>query len=156
MVTRKVIVGFTGSDAQMFGIMLGWSDAGYADVSFSNCKLIDELDPEDEGQIKQKCREHLSAADTFVILIGKDTRYKHKYVCWELEVVIEKGYRIIAVNLDNARTMVEHTCPSLLISAGAIFVPFSPKIVLYAIENFSKMSTKNYYYGDDIYKKLGY
>lgn len=156
MVTRKVIVGFTSSDVHMFGIMLGWSDAEYADVSFSNCKLTEALDPEDEGQIKQKCREHLNAVDTFVILIGKDTRYKHKYVCWELEVAIEKGCRIIAVNLDNARTMVEHTCPSLLISAGAIFVPFSAKIVLYAIENFSKMATKNYYYGDDIYKKLGY
>jgi hypothetical protein len=83
-------------------------------------------------------------------------RYKHKYVCWELEVVIEKGCRIIAVNLDSARTMVEHMCPSLLISAGAIVVPFSAKIVLYALEIFSKMSAKNYYYGDDIYKKLGY
>lgn len=73
MVTRKVIVAFTSSDVHMFGNMLGWSDAEYADVSLSNCNLIGALDLEDEGQIKQKCREHLRAADTFVILIGKDT-----------------------------------------------------------------------------------
>jgi hypothetical protein len=42
-------------------------------------------------------------ASTFVMLIGEDTRYKHKYVRWEAEVAIEKKCRLIGVNLDNSR-----------------------------------------------------
>jgi hypothetical protein len=44
-------------------------------------------------------------AGTFALLIGNDTRFKEQYVLWEAEVAIEKGCRLIGVNLDDWRVM---------------------------------------------------
>lgn len=74
---------------------------------------------------------------TFAVLIGQDTRSKHKYVRWEMEVAREKGCRIVGINLDGSRQMVKETCLSIIRDIGAIFVPFSPKIVGYALESFN-------------------
>ncbi|ACO75593.1 hypothetical protein LHK_02612 [Laribacter hongkongensis HLHK9] len=95
-------------------------------------------------------------AGTFVALIGQDTRSKHKYVCWEMEVAREKGCRIIGVNLDGSRQVVDATCPPIIRNIGAIFVPFSPKIVAYALENFKMHDKDDWHYKDKVYKQLGY
>ena len=95
-------------------------------------------------------------AGTFISLIGQDTKSKHKYVRWELEVALEKGCRIIGVNLDGSRHMNPNTCPKIIQDVGAIFVPFSPQIIAYALENYQMKNSKNYYYPDSVYKKLGY
>lgn len=156
MAGSKIIVAFSNSDRHMFCSMLSWKNSGHNGFNHAVCQIGDEFDAVDEVTVKLRCSELMRTTDTLVVLVGRDTRYKHRHVCWQVEVAIEMGCRIIAVNLDGARTMTEHTCPELLIQAGAIFVPFSEKIINYAFENFSKMSSKNYYYGDEIYKKLGY
>jgi len=76
----------------------------------------------------------------------------------EAEVAIENGCRVIAVNLDKYRRINYATCPSVLNDVGAIFVPFSPQIVAYAIENWKTPSSreKNWEYNDDQYQALGY
>ena len=92
----------------------------------------------------------------YILLIGDDTRYKYKYVRWESEVAIEKGCTIIGVNLDGSRKIVEETCPPIIRNIGAIFVLFSPYIIQYALENYTMHEEGNYYYKDEVYKKLGY
>jgi hypothetical protein len=50
-------------------------------------------------------------AGKYVLLIGKDTKNKYKYVRWEAEVAIEKGCTIIGVNLDNCiKNKIRHIC----------------------------------------------
>ena len=39
---------------------------------------------------------------------------------------------------------------------GAIFVPFSPKIVAYALENYQMHENDDYHYKDKVYKQLGF
>ena len=96
-------------------------------------------------------------AGKYVLLIGDDTKSKHKYVRWEAEVAIEKNCTIIGVNLDGSRNMVRDTCPPIIREIGAIFVPFSPNIIAYAIENYKMHNDNDYYhYQDYIYKSLGY
>jgi hypothetical protein len=95
-------------------------------------------------------------AGKFIQLIGEDTRYKYKYVRWEAEVAIEKGCTIIGVNLDGSRKIVERTCPPIIRDIGAVFVPFSPYIIKYALENYKMHEDNNYYYKDEVYRKLGY
>lgn len=90
------------------------------------------------------------------VLIGQDTRSKHKYVRWEMEVAIEKNCRIIGINLDGSRRVVDSTCPPIIRNIGAIFVPFSPKIVAYALENYQMKPNDDYHYKDEVYKNLGY
>ena len=96
-------------------------------------------------------------AGKYVLLIGRDTKYKHKYVRWEAEVAIEKGCTIIGVNIDSSRYMERDTCPPIICDIGAIFVPFSPKIVAYAIENYEMHNdSDNYHYKDHVCASLGY
>ncbi len=95
-------------------------------------------------------------AGTFISLIGQDTKSKHKYVRWELEVALEKNCRIIGVNLDGSRRMNPNTCPKIIQDVGAMFVPFSPKIIAYALENYQMHDSGSWHYKDFVYQNLGY
>lgn len=95
-------------------------------------------------------------AGTFAVLIGKDTRHKHKYVRWEMEVAIEKQCRIIGINIDGSRQVVDATCPPIIRNIGAIFVPFSPKIIAYALEDWKMERNDDWHYKDHVYTQLGY
>lgn len=81
-----------------------------------------------------------------MLLIGEDTRFKYKYVTWEAEVAIEKGCRLIGVNINKANGYDPYRCPSVLNNVGALFVPFGIEPVRTAIEGFVKQSTGNHYY----------
>lgn len=152
----RTFVGFSSTDLHYYRLMLAWKQNEHIDFNFADCQLEQEIDSDNESYIKRKCRERINLAGSFISLIGTDTRFKHKYVRWELEVALEKGCRIIGVNVDKSRKMVEATCPPIIRDVGAIFVPFSPKIIAYALENYQMKEKGNYYYKDEIYKKLGY
>ncbi len=136
--------------------MLAWKAREHIDFNFVDCQLSSEINSEDEAYIKRKCRERINMAGKYVMLIGADTRYKYKYVRWEAEVAIEKECTIIGVNLDGSRQIVETTCPPIIRDVGAIVVPYSPKIIAYALEKCQMKESGNYYYKDEVYQKLGY
>lgn len=136
--------------------MQAWKAHEHIDFNFTDCQLTSSIDSENEHYIKGLCRERINMAGTFIQLIGADTRSKHKYVRWELEVAIEKDCAIIGVNLDKVRSIIPETCPPLMNGIGAIFVPFSPKIIAYALENVPMKKNGNWHYADEVYKKLGY
>jgi hypothetical protein len=136
--------------------MLAWKANENIDFNFTNCQLQEEINSENEEYIKRKCRERINLAGKYVLLIGQDTRSKYKYVRWEAEVAIEKGCTIIGVNIDKSRSLNVDTCPPIIRNIGAIFVPFSPKIIAFALENYSMNKDDDYYYKDEVYKNLGY
>jgi len=136
--------------------MLAWKENDKVDFNFADCQLGQAIDSENEDYIKRRCRDRIEMAGTFAVLIGQDTRSKHKYVRWEMEVAREKGCRIIGINLDGARQMAESTCPSIIKDIGAIFVPFSPKIVAHTLTNWEMEARGNWRYEDDFYQQLGY
>ncbi|BDA70761.1 hypothetical protein CAL7716_049270 [Calothrix sp. PCC 7716] len=136
--------------------MLAWKNNTNIDFNFTDCQLAQEINSENEAYIKRCCRERINMAGKFIQLIGQNTRWKYKYVRWEAEVALEKKCTIIGVNLDGARQMVEETCPPVIRDVGAIFVPFSPRIIKYALENYKMYDNDNYYYLDNVYKSLGY
>lgn len=152
----RTFVGFSSTDIHYYRLMLAWKKNEHIDFNFADCQLSQEINSENEAYIKRKCRERIDMAGTFISLIGQDTRSKHKYVRWEIEVALEKGCRIIGVNLDGARQMVKETCPPIIQNVGAIFVPFSPKIVAYVLANWTMQADDAWYYKDEIYKQLGY
>lgn len=152
----RTFVGFSSTDIHYYRLMTAWKENEHIDFNFANCQLSQEINSENEVYIKSKCRERIGLAGTFAVLIGDDTKSKHKYVRWEMEVALEKGCRIIGINLDGSRTYNANTCPPIINDVGAIFVPFSAKIVAHALNNFAKKDSKNWYYGDDVYRQLGY
>ena len=153
----RTFVGFSSTDIHHYRLMQAWKQNQHIDFNFTDCQLRSEINSENEQYIKRKCRERINMAGKYVLLIGQDTKSKHKYVRWEAEVAIEKGCTIIGVNLDGSRSMQRNTCPPIIREIGAIFVPFSPKIIAYAIENYQMPNDSDYYhYKDHVYKSLGY
>lgn len=152
----RTFVGFSSTDIRSYWLMCAWKNNSKIDFNFADCQLSQELNSENEVYIKKKCGERINMAGTFISLIGQDTKSKHKYVRWELEVALEKGCRIIGVNLDGSRRMNPNTCPKIIQDVGAIFVPFSPQIIAYALENYQMNNNGNWYYNDFVYQNLGY
>lgn len=152
----RTFVGFSSTDIRYYWLMQAWKANEHIDFNFTDCQLENEINSENETYIKSKCRERINMAGTFAVLIGQDTRSKHKYVRWEMEVAIEKGCRIIGINLDGSRRVVDATCPPVIRNIGAIFVPFSPKIVAHTLENWVKQPNDDWHYKDEIYRQLGY
>jgi antiphage defense system Thoeris ThsB-like protein len=156
MALPRTFVGFSSTDILQYRLMLAWKAHDYIDFDFYDCQLQNEIKSEDEDYIKRKCRERIKMASTYVMIIGQDTRSKHKYVRWEAEVAIEKQCRVIGVNLDGWRRINESTCPPIIRGVGAMFVPFSPQIVAHALENAKGEGSGNWEFRDNIYTKLGY
>lgn len=149
-------IGFSSTDINYYRLMKAWKENEKIDFDFRDCQLQDDINSEDEDYVKRICRQRILMASKFIQLIGKDTRYKYKYVRWEAEVAVEKECTIIGVNLDGTRYIVEETCPPIINNIGAIFVPFSPKIIKYTLENYEMKESGNYHYKDKVYKELGY
>jgi hypothetical protein len=159
MALARTFVGFSSSDINYYRMMLAWKNSEHIDFNFCDCQLQDEIDSENEEYIKRMCRARIDMAGTYLMLIGQSTRRKHKYVLWEAEVALEKGCRIIGVNLDRSRVMNPCTCPGVLQDVGAVFVSFSPQIIAHAIETFEPPNPPDapwYYYPDSTYRDLGY
>ena len=156
MALPRTFVGFSSTDILEYRLMTAWKAHEHIDFDFYNCQLQDEINSDDEAYIKSKCRERIKLATTYIMLIGQDTRFKHKYVRWEAEVALEKQCRIIAANLDKWRYFNEDTCPAVINLEGAIFVPFSPQIIAYALQNFERKGSGNWHYENSVYTSLGY
>jgi hypothetical protein len=152
----RAFVGFSSTDIHYFRLMLAWKKNEHIDFDFADCQLAQEINSNNEVYIKSRCRNRIDMSGTFISLIGNDTFSRHKYVRWEMEVALEKGCRIIGVNLDGSRKMVRKTCPLIIQNVGAIFVPFSPKIVAHALADWSMQDDRAWHYNDKVYKQLGY
>ena len=153
----RTFVGFSSTDIRYYRLIQAWKANKNIDFNFTDCQLHSDINSVNETYIKQKCWERINMAGKYVLLIGQDTKSKHKYVRWEAEVAIEKECTIIGVNLDGSRSMVKSTCPPIIRDIGAIFVPFSPQIVAYAIENYEMpYDNENYHYKKSVYRELGY
>jgi hypothetical protein len=156
MALPRTFIGFSSTDIHYYRLMQAWKSNSNIDFNFTDCQLQTEIYSDSEEYIKRKCRERINMAGTFAVLIGNDTRSKHKYVRWEMEVAIEKKCRIIGINIDGNRRVDSNTCPPIIKNIGAIFVPFSPKIVAYALKNYAMNPNNDYNYNDGIYTELGY
>ena|SRR5687767_12208981 len=158
MALPRTFVSFSSADIGSYHMMCAWKGQEHIDFNFYDLQLEEAIDSTNEQYIKRVCRAKLNRAGTYVLLVGNDTRFKTTYVKWEAEVAIENECRLIAVNLDKYRRINYVTCPSWFSDVGAIFVPFSPQIVAYALENWRAPSprAKNWEYNDSQYQTLGY
>jgi hypothetical protein len=149
----RTFVGFSSDDLHYYRLMTAWKANKKIDFNFTDCQLRNEINSENEAYIKRLCRQRINLAGRFVQLIGENTKYKHKYVRWEAEVAIEKGCTILGVNLNGSRE-IDANCPTWLRDIGVVFVPFSPSIIKYALENYKMNNKGNWRYKPEIYKSM--
>jgi len=124
--------------------MKTWEGLRGFDFKFINNGIHESPECNNIKHVKSLCRSRIKKGDIYIILIGNDTRSKHKYVRWETEVAVEKECTIIAVNLNGSRYMNPKLCPPVVNDIGAIFVAFSPEIISHAISNYKNPPAENY------------
>jgi len=155
----RTFVSFSSSDIGLYHLMCAWNAHAHIAFNFANFQLDEAINSGNEHYIKQKCREKIRRADTFILLIGSDTYMKTTFVKWEVDIAIEKGCRLIGVNINNCR-FKDWLCPYFFADKGAVFVPFSSRIVAEAMtpHRFDLLSgqTRDFNFYDDIYTRLGY
>ena len=155
----RTFVSFSSTDIRSYHMMCAWKAQENIDFNFYDLQLEEAVDSSNEAYIKRVCRAKLALANTYILLIGSDTQYKTTYVKWEAQVAIERKCRLIAVNLDHWRVINPYTCPDYLANAGAVFVPFSPHIVQWALQHWQRPDPQLhpwYHYQDWVYTQLGY
>ncbi len=163
---NKTYVIFDGdNDMWAYGFMKGWNTQEHIDFDFHDAHDLNELrDNSSEETVKRKLRERLANTKQAIVLIGENTKNLYRYVRWEIETCLDNGVAIVAVNLNNNRRMDSSLCPAILDGKGAVHVPFKLAIIKHALDDFCANyarhklrdgEKKNYYYEEDLYKKLG-
>lgn len=155
----RTFVSFSSADIKYYRTMLMWKAHEHIDFNFADFQLDEAINSNNPYYIKTVCRAKIHRVDTFVLLIGSDTYTKTEFVKAEVEVAIEKDCRLIGVNLNNCR-FKDSRCPAFFADRGALFVPFSSRILVEALK-WNKGApapgtADDWYFVDSLYTSLGY
>lgn len=161
----KTYIIFDGDNDQWaYRYMKGWKVNEKVDFDFEDAHDILPMTyrAQDEQYVKSRLKERFKQACQVIVLIGDATKNLYKYVRWELEVALELGLPIIAVNLNNLRSQDSDKVPPLIRDKYVVHVPFKLKIIKYALEQFPnefKNRKQNEQgariYNDPVYQSLG-
>jgi len=151
----RTFVSFSSADKRWYDLMCAWKAHEHINFNFADFQLDEAINSQNPYYIKQVCAAKVRRVDTFVLLIGADTYTKTVFVKDEVEVAIEKGCRLIGVNLNNVRVK-DGLCPGFFAEVGAIFVPYSSRILSEALTWQRQGNSPWYYFRDEVYSQLGY
>lgn len=161
---NKTYICFDGdTDMSYYRLMTAWHANERFSFEFQNAHDLNTArDSSQEESIKRQLRERFANSKDFIVLIGERTRFLTKFVQWEMEVALRLDLPIIGVNLNGSRGQ-DDRCPPAIRDALAIYVPFSPKIVEYAMNDWPSSHASYrvqgqsgpFYYYDSVYQSLG-
>jgi hypothetical protein len=135
--------------------MCAWKAHEHMNFNFADFQLDEAINSQRPYYIKSVCAAKIRRVDTFVLLIGNDTYTKTVFVKDEVECAVEKGCRMIGVNLNSCRFR-DSLCPTFFANVGALFVPFSSRIISEALTWQAEGTFPWYYFVDEVYTRLGY
>jgi len=151
----RTFVSFSSADKGRYDLMCAWKAHEHINFNFADFQLDEAINSHRPNYIKSVCAAKIRRADTFVLLIGSDTYTKTVFVKDEVETAVEKGCRLIGVNLNNCR-FKDALCPAFFADVGALFVPFSSRILAEALTWNKQSVFPAYYFFDEVYARLGY
>jgi hypothetical protein len=161
---NKTYIAFDGdNDMSYYRLMTAWAANETFDFSIYDAHDVNSArDTSYEESIKKQLRERFANSKLFMVLIGANTRFLTKFVKWEIETAIRLDLPIIAVNLNKARGQ-DNLCPPSLKAALAIYVPFSEKMINFALDSWPsnhavhRKARKSgpFHYKDSVYQNLG-
>jgi MTH538 TIR-like domain (DUF1863) len=151
----RTFVSFSSADKGSYDLMRAWKAHNRIDFNFADFQLDRAINSQRPFYIKSVCAAKIRRVDKFILLIGKDTYTKTVFVKDEVETAVEKGCRLIGANLNNSRFR-DSLCPSYFADVGAMFVPFSSRIIAEALAWQKQGTAEAYYFFDEVYTRLGY
>ena len=93
-------VSFRSVDKGRYDLMCAWKAHEQIAFNFADFQLDEAINAKTPYYIKSVGAAKVRGCDTFVLLIGNDTYTKTVFVKDEVEVAVEKGCRMIDVNLN--------------------------------------------------------
>ena len=151
----RTFVSFSSADKGRYDLMRAWKAHEHIDFNFADFQLDEAINSQRPNYIKSVCAAKIRRVDTFVLLIGNDTYTKTVFVKDEVETAVEKGCRLIGVNLNNCK-FKDALCPAFFGNVGALFVPFSSRILAEALTWNKQGNSPWYFFPDAVYSRLGY
>jgi hypothetical protein len=123
-------------DIWAYRFMRGWSANKRIDFELLDAHDLDNMTDRARGEayVKTKLRERMSRSTAVVVLVGESTKFLHKYVRWEIELAIELGLPLVAVNLNKSRGLDHGRCPAILRNTCAVHVPFKLGAIKHALD----------------------
>lgn len=160
---KTYVVFDADNDMWAYGYMKGWKSNHNIDFNFHDAHDLKPLtDRASEETIKRRLRERFSSAKQVVVLTGESTKNLYRFVRWEMEVAKQLDLPIVAVNLNNQRSLDPDRCPAILQGHYVVHVAFKLKIVKHALDNFPNEYANrdanqggDRSYADSVYKNLG-
>lgn len=134
-------VAFDGDkDIWAYRFMRGWSANRRIDFELLDAHDLDNMTARARGEayIKSKLRERMNRSTAVVVLVGDSTKFLHKYVRWEIELAIELGLPLIAVNLNNIPRLDADRCPAILRDTCAVHIPFKLAAINRALDEWPR------------------
>lgn len=161
---NKTYICFDGdTDMRYYRLMTAWAENDRFAFDFYNAHDLNTAqDSSQEESIKRQLRERFANSKLFIVLIGERTKHLTKFVKWEMEVALKLDLPIIGVNLNGSRRK-DDRCPPAIRDELAIYVPFGPKIIEYAMARWPASHSAHrkagesgpYFYKEEVYKDLG-
>jgi MTH538 TIR-like domain (DUF1863) len=161
---NKTYIIFDGeNDIWAYRYMRGWDVSKHIDFNFHDAHDLNTIrDWSMPDTVRRRLRERFSSGKQAIVLIGENTRHKHRFVRWEMEVALDLGLPIVAVNLNKKRRLDPNLCPPILRGEYVMHVAFRARIIKYALDNFpyfharqSQYPGSDWYYPDDVYCEVG-
>lgn len=160
---NKTYIIFDGDDIKYYRLMQAWKENDNIDFDFKDAHDIGDIrEDSQESTVKRRLKERFSNSKQIIVLVGKNTKYKYKYVRWEIEVAQDLGLPIIVVNLNGKRKINNDLCPAILKNSLAVHVSHNRDIIKYALDYWPSFHDKNkdteslpYHYEDSVYERLG-
>jgi MTH538 TIR-like domain (DUF1863) len=155
------------NDKWAYAYMKGWKQSEHVDFDFEDAHDLDNMTFRAQGEnyVKARLKERMKKTSAVIVLVGDSTKNLYKFVRWEIDLAIELGLPIIAVNLkDGQRTQDAVRVPPIIRDKCVVHVSFRMKIIKYALDNwpaeFYGMSEANKvqgarHYADSVYTSLG-
>lgn len=156
----RTFVSFSSTDEKHYAMTDAWRANEHIDFNFADFQIEEAIQSQDQYYIKSILRGRIRRSDTFILLIGTDTWQKTTFVKPEVEIALEKGCRLIGMNLNHCRFKDER-CPDFFADKGALFIPFSSRIAALALKPWRRDprapgASDDWFFYDWGYTHLGY
>lgn len=163
---NKTYIAFASEDIRSYRLMEAWRENKNIDFNFYDAHdLYISRDSSKPETIKRNLRERLKNAKQVVLIGSADAKKKggdgKSFLAHEIDVIKEFNLPIVIANIDGDRSVDKNFIPTPLLDAEyyTISVSLQPKIIKYALDNYTKVfsaSTKKgpHYYLSKVYKEL--
>lgn len=133
---NKTYVAFDGDhDIHYYRLMKAWKQNDGFDFNFHDAHDLNQAyDSSQEESIKKQLAIRFQNSKLFILLVGEHTKSLRKFVPWEIDHAIRLELPIIVVNLNKNYDVDLDRCPPRLTSCLSFHIPYSPKIIQYAMD----------------------